>query len=131
MIVRLFRQVGDVFVETAPKLRHLSHDLNLARCRSQQTEEAVHGRRFTRTVLTDKGEEISVPHFQCQPVERPHFAAEKSRPKMHVDIFSENHIAPEQKRLFKALIISSSGLSLKSSEARAFLMFFEVLQEHA
>jgi hypothetical protein len=28
------------------------------------------------------------------------------------------------------LIISSSGLSLKSSEASAFLIFVDVLQEH-
>jgi hypothetical protein len=46
-----------------------------------------------------------------------------------VDIFREYHIAPEQNRLFRALMISSSDLSVNFSSASAFLIFFEVLQE--
>src|SRR5580698_387066 len=57
-----------------------------------------------------------------------HLLAEKAAPKLHVKIFSDDHIAPEQKRLSSDFMISSSGLSLKSSLDRAFLMFFEVLQ---
>ena len=34
------------------------------------------------------------------------------------------HIAPEQNRLFKALMISSSDLSVNLSSASAFLIFF-------
>jgi len=46
---------------------------------------------------------------------------------MHVKIFSDYHIAPEQNRLFSTFMISSSGLSLKSSLANAVLIFLEVL----
>src|SRR5208282_689010 len=63
MIVRFLWEVGNVFVEIAPKLRPLSHDFDLARCWFQQAKETVHGGRFACTVPPYKGEEISVAHF--------------------------------------------------------------------
>jgi len=103
-----------------------AHDLNLARSGFEQTQKAIHGCGLTRAVLSYEGEEIAVSDLQAQAIQRMHLLAEKAPSKMHVKTFRDNHIAPEQKRLLRAFTISSSGLSLKSSLANAFLIFFEV-----
>src|SRR5229473_337423 len=127
MIVGLLRQVRHAFVVRRTKAGGFAHDLDFPGCGFQQTQEAVHGRGLTRAVLPHKGEEVAVTYLQAQAVERMHLLAEKAAPKMDVKIFCDDHIAPEQNRLSSAFMMSSSGLSLKSSLAKAFLIFFEVL----
>src|SRR5207245_4482121 len=127
VIVWLLRQVSHAFVVRGTKARSFAHDLNFPRGGLQQAQKAVHGRGLTCAVLSHESEEVAVCNLQAQPVERMNLFAEEATAKMHVKIFSDNQIAPEQNRLLSAFMISSSGLSLKSSVANAFLIWLEVL----
>ena len=130
VIVRFFREVGDVAIERRTKLRDFPHDAHGARGGLKEAEEGIHGGGFACAVLTDQSEEIALADFEIEAVKGVDLFAQQAAPEVHVDIFGGDHMPPMQKRLLRPVMISASDSLPKFSVAKACLMLEEVLQVH-
>jgi hypothetical protein len=108
VVVRLFGKVSDVGIDWSAEVGDLSHDFHAARCRLQQSEEAVHSGRFASSVLPDQGKEVALADLErhsLQGVDRPTAQAPLEG---YADIMGADHISPVQNRLLRPLMMASS-----------------------